>query len=291
MLCSIVAIIYADKIMVTIDLNYRSRITALYVLALLPNYAILSSVFLRESFVTMFITISLYFFIKWWAGKSELNFWLAFIFVFMASSFHSGAIGVAMGYVFARVLYNRKNCSIRISFRTIIPAIIFGIIFVYLYNNYAELLFGKMTNIESINDIANINTGGGSSYAAYVGNSNSLVSIILYTPIRMLMFQFSPFIWQIRGLSDIIALCFDSFYFLYVTYKVIRYFGLDYTKNKTLVILLFIIALTTTFVFGWGVTNTGTALRHRNKMAVLYAVLLGLVIHPEIDEYYEKTEE
>lgn len=284
MLCSLVSIIFADKMMVAIDLSYRNRKTALYILALLPNYAILSSIFLREPIVTMFITISLYFFIKWWTGKSEINFWISVIFVFAASSFHSGAIGVVIGYILSRLLYNRKSRSIKISFRTVIPAIALLVVFVYLYNNYGEMLFGKMLNIESIENISRESTTGGSSYAAYAGNSNSLINMILFTPIRMVMFQFSPFIWQMRGLSDIIALCFDSLYFMYVTYKTVKYIRLGYVKNKSLVILLFIVALATTFVFGWGVTNTGTALRHRNKMAVLYAVLLGLTIYPEIEE-------
>lgn len=289
MLCSLVSVIFADKIMVTIGLNHRRRKMALYVLAFLPNFAILSSIYLREPVVTMFITISLFFFVKWWKGSHEIYFWVAFLFVFAGSSFHSGAIGVAIGYILARVIYNRKSQSIRITLGTIISAVSVLFIFAYLYNNYAELFFGKMLNIQSIEDISRENLVGGSSYAAYAGNSSSISNMIIYTPIRMIMFQFSPFIWQIRGLSDIIALLFDSLFFMYVVYETVVYIRKTDHVNKSLVIILFIVALSTTFIFGWGVTNTGTALRHRNKMTVLYAVLLGLTMHPSWnDEDYNK---
>ena len=47
-----------------------------------------------------------------------------------------------------------------------------------------------------------------------------------------------------------------------------------------MVIAFLIIALCTVFVFAWGVSNTGTAVRHRDKMVILYGVLLGLSWKP-----------
>ena len=50
----------------------------------------------------------------------------------------------------------------------------------------------------------------------------------------------------------------------------------DKSSNKNYAIVIFIVALCTAFVFSWGVTNTGTATRHRDKMIVVYAVLYSL---------------
>lgn len=276
MLFSIITITTIDRILEEFKLDIKQRKLTVYIIGLLPNFAILSSIYLRESLVTMLISNSFYFWVKWIKRKNELNFYMAIVLVLGASVFHSGAIGVAVGYIVVKLVYNRKKKKIRFSISTIVMSLVFLIGFMYLYNNYAEVFFGKMLNVENLEDVANLSKEGGSSYAAYVGNSNSLRNMIVYTPIRMIMFQFSPFIWQVRGLNDIIAMIFDSFFFLYVIYKSFSYIRNRKTENKTTVILVLIIVFAVTFVFGWGVTNTGTALRHRNKLIVLYAVLFGI---------------
>lgn len=273
---SVVSLHMADRLMRFVKVDDRHRKTAMYILCLLPNYAILSVLFLRESTVTMLIAISLLLFVRWWSGKSEINFLGAFLFIILASLFHSGAMGVAMGYILVCFFYNRTSAQFRLSVKTVLPSLVFMLILVYLYNNYADELFKKMLDVETISDVAAVAEKGGSSYAAYVGNSDNLFNMIIYTPIRMLMFQFSPFIWQIRGVSDIIALCFDSTFYIYTYYQTIRYIAIRAPKHRSLIIVLFIIGLMVSFVFAWGVTNTGTAIRHRDKMIVIYAVLLGL---------------
>ena len=47
--------------------------------------------------------------------------------------------------------------------------------------------------------------------------------------------------------------------------------------------MLFIVSFVTTFVFAWGVSNTGTASRHRDKMIILYGVMYSLVMSQSSD--------
>lgn len=276
MLCSIVALHMAERIMEEFRVETRYRIRVMYILCLLPNFAILSSVFLRESCIIMFVAISLMCFAKWFVGKAEYWFWLAFIFVFAGSAFHSGSVAVAVGYIVVRFLYDRSKQKFRFTWKNILPVVIFILIFLFLFNNYGDRLFAKMMNITSIEDIASGVGQGGSSYAKYVGNSSTPLNMILYTPLRVVFFMFSPFPWNWRGLSDIIAFCLNSMFYLVVVFKAVKTIMRRRTPHKNAIIALMIIALCTVFVFAWGCSNTGTAVRHRDKMVVLYGVLMAL---------------
>lgn len=273
MLFSMVAIIFAAKTMEYVVADKRTKQAAMFILCLLPNFAILSCIYLRESVIAMLLSISFYCFVRWVNRGREGFFWFAFVFVFAAARFHSGVVGVAMGYIVARLLYDKRKGRFELATRSMISAAFFLFIFAYLYLNYADTLFGKMVNIESVEDIASGVGRGGSSYAQYVGDSSTPLNMVIYTIPRMLYFLFSPFPWQWRGLSDIIAFCFSSLFFLWTAINTVRYLKNKYPENRAVVMGLSIVALCTLFIFAWGVSNTGTACRHRDKAIVLYGIL------------------
>lgn len=277
-LFSIVSILYVDKSLIHLGISERNRKRIAWLMCLLPNYACISSIFLRESTVAMFILIGLYFFVIWWTGGSEISFWIGAASCMCGSLFHSGASSVAVGMMAARVLSNRRRQTIQFKLKSVLPLIVFLFLFAYLFNNHTDEVFDKMQGVETIEDIANTHNDGGSSYGAYVGNSSNPVSLVVFTPIRMIMFQFSPFFWQIRGLNDIIAMVFDSFFYMYVFFSTIPYLRRKHLPYRTTILLFLVMGLAAAFVFGWGVTNTGNALKHRNKMIAIYMIQLGLIL-------------
>ena len=277
-LFSVISILYVDKSLMRLDICERNRKRIAWLMCLLPNYACISSIFLRESTVAMFITFGLYFFVIWWKGGNETNFWIAVASCMCGSLFHSGASSVAVGMMAARVLSNRRKQELHFTLKSVLPMIVFLFAFVYLYSNYTESVFGKMQNLKTIEDIANTHDEGGASYGAYVGNSSNPVNLVLFTPIRMIMFQFSPFFWQVRGLNDIIAMVFDSFFYMYVFFSTIPYLRKKHLPYRTSIVLFLVMGLATAFVFGWGVSNTGNAMKHRNKMISIYALQLALIL-------------
>jgi len=48
-------------------------------------------------------------------------------------------------------------------------------------------------------------------------------------------------------------------------------------KNKNTIIVVLLIVIIGLVVFAWGVSNAGTALRHRDKFIGLFILLLALV--------------
>ena len=130
--------------------------------------------------------------------------------------------------------------------------------------------------MDSLDDIANTHDSGGSSYAAYVGNSSSPLSVLIYTIPRMVYFLFSPFPWQWRGLNDAITFFFSSMFYLSVSWRTVKALRSSDLEHKSVLIAMTIVALCAVFTFGWGVSNTGTAMRHREKLVSVFAMMLVL---------------
>lgn len=282
MLFSVVSLHMVVGCVAMMDIEDEIKGHAVLVMALLPNYAILSSIFLRESIVSMFISISLYFFIGWFMNRNNYGFYLSFLFVALAALFHSGSIGVGIGFLIVRILYDREKDEMRVAAHNIISTILVVVLASYILTRSGDVILRKLSDVSSIQDIANVRGSSGASYARYVGNSNNVGNFILYSPLRLVFFLFSPFPWQIRGISDIIAILFNSLFYLYTTVKAIQCLRRKYRdrisdKNRHMIVSLLIICGITAFIFAWGVSNTGTAIRHRDKMVAANILLLALV--------------
>ena len=280
-LFSIVSLLCLMSILLESDLDEKTRHRVIGCVALLPNFAILSSIFLRESVVAMFISLSLVFFMKWMKKGGGVRYILALALVMCGAMFHSGSVAVALGYLAVLMLYDQKNKVFRLNFKSLIPSLVVLLVLAYLFINYADVFFGKMTNVSSIADVGSTFAEGGSSYAAYVGDSSSVGNMIVYTIPRIVYFLFSPFPWQWRGLGDIIAFFFSGLFYLWAYKTAYAYLRHNKDgKNKYLVIGLIIISIASIFVFGWGCTNTGTACRHRDKLIVIFSALWAVSRNP-----------
>lgn len=276
MLLSIASLILFNLLIDDLVFSDEIKEQTAWILCLLPNYALLSSIFLRESLVTFLITASIYFFIKWMQGGDTFCFLFAILLSIVGCLFHSGCVGISIGYVICSLLYDPYEQKIHTSLNGVVLAFIFALGIAFLYLNYGDAFLSKFTRLETIQDIANTRDGAGSSYVKYVGNSNNPVNMLLFTLPRIVYFLFSPFPWQWRGVVDIIAFFFSGLFYLVTIINAIGYLHSKEQKNREVVICLLIVAFFCTFIFAWGVSNTGTASRHRDKMVCLYGILFAL---------------
>ena len=281
MLLSVLAIDITIRIIDSLDIEEDIKELVSWIICLLPNFALLSSLFLRESIVTLLITISICNITIWISKGNSFSYIIAIISSIIACMFHSGSVGIVIGCVFCLLIYDSYERRIHISIwgGLLAAAVAIGISFIFLQNG--EELMVKFLNVGSIEDIANTNKFGGSSYARYVGNSNNIFNMIIYTIPRIVYFLFSPFPWQWRGIGDIIAFFFSGMFYLITVASVYSYLRRGEHSNRTLVVCLLIIAFFCTLIFAWGVSNTGTASRHRDKMVCLYALILAITLSKE----------
>ncbi len=254
-------------------------------LCILPFFAMLSVAFMRESIVSFLVSLSGLSFVMWTTRKKEKYYFYSIVPVIITTAFHSGTIGIVIGLIVARVLYNNSDSGPNLRITNIIVALVMFLGLFYLYNNYGNVFFRKMTGVSSLEDIANVRDVANSSYVQYVGNSNSIGNIIIYTIPRMFYFLFSPLPWQWRGIGDIVTFFTSALFYLTVIISIGRYIFSEYdNSNRQRMIALVIILGITCFIFAWGVSNTGTASRHREKLVVLFSLALAITHNSRSNE-------
>ncbi len=254
-----------------------------YLICLLPNYMLLSVALLRETIISFFFALSILYFIRWFTkSRGEIAFLQSILFAFVASMFH-GAVGlVVVIYIMFRFIYNPQKQNFVLYYKNIIYAFLFLVVFVAGYKFFGTYIFKKVIDKleydDDDDDPITRNYRGGSSYGQYVGDARTPARVIKYAIPRFVYFMFSPLPWQWRNVVDVLSFISSSFVYMCIFISTIKFilkahFG---DKRRNLLLVLFVATMIMASIFSWGCTNTGTALRHRDKFIVLYMVMLAL---------------
>lgn len=120
----------------------------------------------------------------------------------------------------------------------------------------------------------------GSGYLQSI-TTDSLAQIVMYLPLFMFYFLFSPTPDMFRGALDIISFILNSSIFIYLISNGINTFrqikNRLSVKEKKVIKCLFVSILFTVAVFSIGTRNAGTAMRHRDKVVPLLIVMFAIV--------------
>lgn len=277
-LLGISVIIVILKTMNLLKVPYKIKILLVSILAFFPNSLFMSAMFRREILITFLIAQSLYCFAKWFLFNKDIYMFLSIFFILLGSLFHSGIIGIISGYIFAYVFYKHSSETFKFSKKSIFYFLIILLFLLLMYWLLGEQLTTKFGDVDDISGVIDSSNRGGGN-ARYLGNltiSNPL-ELIIYTPIKMFYFLFSPVPWDWRGLGDIITFLFDStFYILCIIYFIKNKKKFNSAHQLVYVLLLSIVV--TTIIFGIGVGNAGTAMRHRQKLLPVFSLSLALMM-------------
>lgn len=271
-------VVIVNRITGLLKLGVRARRNTLLIAAFFPNSMVMSAIFLREIFPTFFVAASLYYFCRWFIRPKLKNMLLTLIMLALASLFHSGVIGIFLGYAYVFLFYRHSSKRFLFSPRSILSFIILAAAVYLTTNVFQEQLFGKFQGINEIEDIyqtANSRLGG----SAYLKNLqiNNLWQFFVYGPIKMFYFLTVPLPMDWRGGMDIFTFFADSMLYLYVSVMLFRNRRI-FKGQKPLVTALFLMLLGAVIIFGIGVSNAGTAIRHRQKLIPVFLVALGVVL-------------
>ena len=115
------------------------------------------------------------------------------------------------------------------------------------------------------------NVRGDASYNEWL-IPKSINEIIFKAPVKLVLFLFSPFPWDIKKYNQLIGL-FDSVLYMYISYLILRNIKTIWA-DKTLRTILFII-ISYLLIFSIVVGNFGTSIRHRVKFFIPMLLLIG----------------
>ena len=246
-----------------------------------PNFMILNVILLREALVACALIVSFYCFVLWFKDNKFGGLVLAVTFTLIAASFHSAAIAPAIGYAICIVFYDRNRGTFRFKATTVF-LIVICIAVVYVIDQlFGATVFRRFIGVDSIPALmaaAGRAEQGEAVYSILIFTGNDALDFLVNTPLRMVYFILSPLPWDWRGIIDVLAFAMSSSFYGYVYYLAYKALRNRQSENRQMIILLLLIAIISAFIFGWGVSNAGTAMRHRDKFFLLHLLMFGLCL-------------
>lgn len=270
-------IIVVVKILQLLQIQSKIIKWVVITITFFPQLLIFSAILLRENIISFSMIVSLYYFVSWYKRGRGFDPLLSILFLGIASYFHSGAAALFLVYFFMFAYYRRSDDRIRLGPRGIVLFSVLCILIVLAFLNYGEVLFYKFSRVDSYEDLySKASTSSGSS--AYLGwlNIQSTSQLILFSPLRMLYFLFSPLPIDWRGMMDVVTFLLDSVVYVFLCIYIFRNRS-AIRQDKWLLLALIIAVLLFTFVFAYGTGNAGTAVRHRNKIVAVFLIVFALI--------------
>ena len=240
-----------------------------------PIPFLMSYALLREGSMYYFVVLSIYYFLKWTKDYRLFNIVMAVLSVYIGSKYHEGLIAVAVPYLYAFIFYDRQKNKIKMNGLNIACMTTAFIVFLAFIGSEAGQEYIQKTNAE---------TGGGSAYLTNL-KVETPIEFLFAGPIKAVFLVYSPMPWLVRNPMDIITLLLDSSLWIYTTYLFVKNYKTIDSRYKLLMLCIILGG----FVYGMGTLNTGTAIRHRNKL-MSFTLVLMMAIKNKVDLDYEKRE-
>lgn len=270
----------------------RAAVAAILVLAFYPFALFNSVIALREEVSSLFGILGAAAVIYWSRNGVFYFLYLAAVFFLLAASFHPGWSGALVGLAayslwrstqIVRLAGAGQRVS-RYEFSLVMSAVVFvgGVAVLLSLPGFSVLsLFeGYVGEDADIGDaitarFAREEALGGSGYPSFITHGDPMTQPWLI-PLRIFYFLFSPFPWDIRSPRHVLGLS-SSLLYMFIFWKLYKHWD-QVKQHKELIPIIFIFA-GLTFVFAVGVTNIGTAIRHKTKFLPILLLFGAVAFH------------
>ncbi len=272
------AVYYTWKLAFLITESRRAALISTLLTAVFPTLNLYSAITMRESSIIFFTVTSVYCFFLW-LEKGKLSQMVgAVVLLLPASALHGGMVFIEIVYVFFFSFYHpKKKRWVAFSLNSLIAMLLV----VFVVAAFGDVITNKlpqdMSMLFSPDYLGERTASAARERVAYLSGlaPTSLLSMLLQTPVRMVYFFFTPFVWMISTPADIVGL-FDAL--LYIFLSIYAFKGLVYLWSKDKLLFWAIVSILLVFlvVFAWGTSNYGTAIRHRQKIVWFLAIPAAL---------------
>ena len=236
----------------------KSLLVCVSLLCLMPNSMLMNSILRRETIMELCICVSIFYLSKW--RNDPRFFYMIMVVLTMAISslFHTALIFGALIMSLYFALYDKKRREVSFSISKMSKMAVLSVCVVFALIGFLSMWNNKLTSVSSMDDVytAAMRARGGSVYLEGY-TINNFVDLILFTPLKLFYFIFSPVPWKFRGLMDVISFVIDTLICIVLLYKTVR------MKKDSVSRLLLVLFILLASVFALGTFNSGTAIRHR----------------------------
>ena len=276
-------------------------------LCLLPYSIIVNASLLREPLYFALISVSLYEFVLYMEENNSKHLYYSVGLMLPVLILHVGYFPIPLLYFWMAMKY--FNIRTRKGMLTVTLQFFLLTVFIMLAINLgstgyiikgdsfsADSLFNRISGESHYKDTLD----AGSAYLLDL-QAHSWGEVVLYTPIKAFYYLFSPLPMNWRGIADISAFILDSCIHFYVIFNALTYirrvkrtsnnhFAIEETNIKSYLVRtgLWQILLCA-IVFGLGTSTAGTAIRHRDVMLPIEALILAICLQSNKERAMRKA--
>lgn len=283
--CNIIFSLLAEVIVYILidELKIKKEIKTMCMLVLcfMPNHLVISSILLRETLMILLNTISLYYFVHFLKENNTKDFIIAVLFIVFSAYFHSSVITMILPYSFYYIFYSKGENN-QFDKSSFIKLFFVAIMIIALYAVFGDYVLKYFSGLDSVDKISEKMIGyidAGSVYLEFLAYNKSVPIMIITSPIKMIYFFFSPMIWDVRGISDIIAVLGSSLFYI-----VIIFYHIKCNNKNKLSKAIFVILMVFGFTYGMSCFAAGTAMRHREKILAFLILLFTIDLNNNKEE-------
>ena len=264
------------------------------VFAFFPQGLLLSPILLRDQLVALGIVYTLYYMVRWTIDKSVASLALAYTAYFVSTIFHSGlAVGIAVLLIYFS-FYNHTTGRMDFEASKVQRLVMQVLIVGFIVYSFQDVLFAKFTHVSENGQLFSGMSydRGGSAYLNGLTVTGPL-DMILYSPLRMIYFLFSPFPWQWSSVMNIAIFFLDAAFYLVLFGLTIRnYRYLKQHPYAGVLLFMLLLFIVNALIFGLGTGNVGTAIRHRYKLFPMLLIVYTSVhyIRYQALHHFEEVE-
>ena len=255
-----------------------------WMIALFPSLILYSVLVMREVYICFFLLVALYGVVNWAKKDNFMSIILAMMGFIGATFFHGASMVGAIAFLtiiatislknfFKSLMHNRFNLKV-----SIFLLLFIAIAGLYLSNKINVQYLGTFessTNIKNLLRKTHTSTKGVAAYPDWT-RPKSLSELLYKGPVRAVYFIFSPFPWDIKKPKHLIG-SLDALLYMYLAFLILCNIKVIWRDPALRIIL--IILLSYFIVFGVGVGNFGTGIRHRSKFVIILILLAGPLIN------------
>jgi 4-amino-4-deoxy-L-arabinose transferase-like glycosyltransferase len=260
--------------------NQSAANKAGWVLALFPSLVLYSTIMLRESYVCFFLLLAINGIVDWIHNKNLKSFILVLAGFIGATFFHEPMIlGLIMFILIILLIYIKIIFIDLINFKINLKILLVFTILLTSINFFKDFRVQKFdgelldidTAFERIVIKAREFDRGTAKYPNWAVPKDE--SEVFYKgPIRIIYFIYAPFPWDIKKNIHFVGML-DGFFYIFLTYLILYNRKIIWADPALRIILLMLIVYIS--VYGLGVGNFGTGLRHRSKFVVMFILLIA----------------
>ena len=258
--------------------NNRIANTVGWTMALFPSLVLYSVLIMREAYICFFILVAMYGVVDWVRTDKLKSIIVATIGFIGATFFHGAMLTGLMAFtIIVGISSLKKFFKSLINYRINIKILMFLLLIgvgsgIYLSGKIYVPYLGdaKQTfNVDFILKKTVLNTRGTASWPKWTIPTSP--SELLYkSPIRSIYFISAPFPWDVKEIRHLIGM-FDAFLYIYLTFLILKNFKVIWRDPVLKVILIILVCYV--IVYGIGVGNFGTGIRHRSKFTAMFILL------------------